>query len=282
MSLQNAQSLADDRLTKNPGDKDALYWGGVAHATRSEYLFTLQRSNLAALREGLEARKYHVKLYKADPQYADALLVIGIADYVAGSLPWYVKILASMSGIRGSRVQGLEELKRVSEEGHFARAEAKIILVALYRREKMYPPAVALLQELLRLYPRNVLGPLELASIYEAQNNWPEPERAYDSMVRNLEAHEPPYELMRSRILYRAGRAHEHLDDTGEALRLYEAAGNASQATLDTYRADLAAADLQQRLNHREDALRNYQRVASAVPNTAEGRAAFRALQTLH
>jgi ceramide glucosyltransferase len=92
-SLQNAQSLADDRLKKNPRDKDALYWGGVAHATRSEYLFTPQRSNQAALREGLEARKYHLKLHKADPQYADVLLVIGIADYVAGSLPWYVKVL---------------------------------------------------------------------------------------------------------------------------------------------------------------------------------------------
>ena len=125
-ALQKAQGVADDRLKKNPRDKEALYWGGVTHATRSEFLFTLQRSNLAALREGLEARKYHLKLYKSDPHYADALLVIGIADYVAGSLPWYVKVLASMSGIHGSRAQGVEELKRVSQEGYFARVDARI------------------------------------------------------------------------------------------------------------------------------------------------------------
>jgi len=280
-ALQKAQGVADDRLKKNPRDKEALYWGGVTHATRSEFLFTLQRSNLAALREGLEARKYHLKLYKSDPHYADALLVIGIADYVAGSLPWYVKVLASMSGIHGSRAQGVEELKRVSQEGYFARVDAKIILVALYRREKNYPAALALLEDLLQSYPRNVLGLLEKGSLYEAQDNWPEAKRVYSKMVEELDRHEAHYELMRASVLYRAGRAHEHLGESEEALRLFEAAGKVSGPSLDIYRADLAAAHLYERLNQREEAVRNYRRVASAVPNTAEGKAAFRALETL-
>jgi tetratricopeptide (TPR) repeat protein len=280
-ALQRAQSVADERLKRNPHDTEALYWGGVTHATRAEFLFTVQRSNLAALREGLEARKYHLKLYKADPQFVDALLVIGVADYVAGSLPWYIKVLASMSGIHGTRTQGIEELRRVSREGHFARPDAKIVLVALYRREKMYGPALALLEELLRSYPRNILGPLEMASLYEAQNNWPEAKVIYNRMVEQLAAHEPHHELMRATILYRAGRAREHLGEQEEALTLYEKAGKASGLSLDVYRADLAAARLYERLNHRQDAVRKYERVASAVPNTAEGRAAFRALQTL-
>jgi len=280
-ALQRAQSVTDERLKKNLADKDALYWGGVAHATRAEFLFTLQGSNLAALREGLEARKYHLKLYKADPQYVDTLLVIGLADYVAGSLPWYVKVLASMSGIHGTHAQGLEELRRVSQEGHFARTDAKIVLVALYRREKMYPLALALLEELLQSYPRNISGRLEMASVYEAQNNWAEAKRVYGRMVEQLEAHEPHHEVMRASILYRAGRSREHLGESEEALALYEAAGKSPGSSVDVYRADLAAARLYEQLNHRQDAVRKYQRVVSAVPNTAEGRAASRALQSL-
>ena len=100
-------------------------------------------------------------------------------------------------------------------------------------------------------------------------------------MVEELDRHEAHYELMRASVLYRAGRAHEHLGESEEALRLFEAAGKVSGPSLDIYRADLAAAHLYERLNQREEAVRNYRRVASAVPNTAEGKAAFRALETL-
>ncbi|PYU99943.1 MAG: hypothetical protein DMG26_15980 [Acidobacteria bacterium] len=34
-SLEKAQKAAEDRLQKNPGDQDALYWAGMAHAARS-------------------------------------------------------------------------------------------------------------------------------------------------------------------------------------------------------------------------------------------------------
>jgi tetratricopeptide (TPR) repeat protein len=280
-ALRTAQNVADERLNGNPRDEEALYWAGVTHATRAEFLFILQRSNLAALREGLEARRYHLKLYKMNRQYVDALLVIGVANYVAGSLPWYVKMLASMSGIHGSRAQGIEELERVSQEGRFAKPDAKIVLVALYRREKMYAPALALLQEMIRSYPRNVLGPLEMAGLYEAQNNWPEANRVYGRMIEQLQARKPLYEAMRASILFRAGRAHEHVNELDEALRLYEAAGAAPGSSVDVYRAELAAAQLYERLHQREHAVRSYQRVASAVPNTAEGRAASRALEAL-
>ena len=283
-SLEKAQKAAGDRLQKNPEDQDALYWAGMAHAARSEFHFILERSYLAALREGSEARKYHLKLCKLNPSYVDALLVIGLGDYVAGSLPWYVKVLASLAGFRGSRPRGLAELKRVSEEGHWARVDAKIILVTLYRRDKMYPEALALLDELVRSYPGNFLGPMEMAAVYEDQNNWLAAAKVYGGLVRKLREHARGYELMpAAKILYRAGRVYERLGEPEEALQLYDAAsGQLPGANLDAYRANLAAAELDRRLNRPAEALRNYRRVAGAVPNTEEGKVALRALQSYH
>jgi len=282
-SLEKAQKAAEDRLQKNPADQDALYWAGMAHAARSEFHFILERSYLAALREGSEARKYHLKLYKLNPNYVDALLVIGIGDYVAGSLPWYVKVLASLAGLRGSRPRGLAELKRVSEEGHRARVDAKIILVTLYRRDKMYPEALALLEELVQSYPGNFLGPMEMAAVYEDQNNWRAAAKVYGGLVQKLRQHARGYEMMpAAKILYRAGRVHERLGDMEEALQLYDAAGRFPGPNLDTYRASLAAAELDRQLDRPAEALRNYRRVAGAVPNTEEGKVALRALQSYH
>lgn len=278
--LQKIDKLAADRLARNPKDEDALYWAGAAHATRSEYLFVLQRSYLGALREGTEARRYHLKLYKLDPNYVDALLVLGLADYVAGSLPWYFKVAAALAGFRGSRTRGIEELERVMREGRWTRADARIVLVALYRREKMYPQALALLDGLAREYPRNFLGPLEVAAIDEAQNNWPAAAKVYDALVQELQAHQPGSAVMpAAKIFYRAGNAHQQLGDTDEALRLYDLASHLPPSR-DTYRADLAAAELDRRLNRQEDARLHYQRVLNAAPDSDEGRTARRALRS--
>lgn len=279
--LQKVDKLTGDCLKRNPKDEEALYWAGAAHATRAEYLFVLQRSYLAALHEGSEARRYHLRLYKLNPNFVDSLLVLGLADYVAGSLPWYVKLAAALAGFHGSRVRGIQELERVSREGRWTRADAQIVLVALYRREKMYPQALALLDGLARAYPRNYLSRLEMAAIEESQNDWPVAAKTYDALLQNLATHDPGYELMpAATIFYRAGKAHQQLGETEEALRLYNAATQLP-ACRDTYRADLAVADLYRRLNRQEDARLRYQRVVNGIPDTDEGRAARSALRSL-
>ena len=148
----------------------------------------------------------------------------------------------------------------------------------------MYPEALALLDELVRSYPGNFLGPMEMAAVYEDQNNWPAAAKVYGGLVRKLREHARGYELMpAAKILYRAGRVYERLGEPEEALQLYDAAsGQLPGPSLDTYRANLAAAELDRHLNRPAEALRNYRRVAGAVPNTEEGKAALRALQSYH
>ena len=97
--LDEVQRLEEQRLRRDRKDKEALYWMGVTYSTRSELEFTLKHSYLGALRDRGKARHYNLELLKQDQTAVDAYFVLGLADYVAGSLPWYLRALASMAVI---------------------------------------------------------------------------------------------------------------------------------------------------------------------------------------
>ncbi len=277
--LRKAQTLAEDRLNQNAEDQQALYWVGSAHATRAVFYFTLVKSYLAALRESAEARKAHARLLKVNPSFTDAWLVVGINDYVAGSLPWYYKVLASLAGYRGNRVQGLAEVKRVAEQGTWAREDAKFILAILYRREKMYPEMLQLLQGLAQAYPRNFLVQREIAGVYAIQGDLRAAAKIYETLLSQYDSHAPGTSLIpAAKILYEAGDIYVRLGDSGNALAHYERAREFPGDDIYVYRARLAAADLYLYLNRRGEARKEYQRVADAVPDTNEGKVARRAL----
>jgi hypothetical protein len=141
--LDKAQALAQLRLKQNPTDQEALYWAGVEHGTRAEFYFALARTYRAAMHEGLQARKYEMQFARVNPHSADPLLILGIADYAVGSLPWYLKVFLSIAGLHGNRARGIVEMERASQEGYWAREDAQFVLVAVYRREKMYDEALA-------------------------------------------------------------------------------------------------------------------------------------------
>jgi len=280
--LEKGEDKAEARLKKKPDDRDALYWAGAIHATRAEFDFTLKRSYVAALHEGRTAYKLNEELHRLDPGYTDALFVIGMGQYVAGSLPWYFRVLASFTGFRGSKPEGLADLREVSERGHYARADAKVLLVVLYRREGMYRQAIDVLQDLTRLYPRNFLALTEMVRIEQAEGDWHAAARTVDDLVARLDSHAPGSEIMpAARVLYEAGKIHEHLGEMDPALRLYDKSAAVPGHKASSYQAGLAAAHLELQLNHPAAARQRYRQIATAVPDTEEGKEARRALKEM-
>jgi hypothetical protein len=59
---------------------------------------------------------HHREVLKLDPKYVDAQITIGLYEYVVGSLPLPVKILAGATGYRGSKKRGLALLEQVAKE----------------------------------------------------------------------------------------------------------------------------------------------------------------------
>jgi tetratricopeptide (TPR) repeat protein len=220
--LERAQSLADLRVKSDPKDKEALYWGGVTHGTRATYHFTLRKEYMPALHEATDALKLHRNLLELDPNYVNAYLVVGMNNYIVDSLPWYIKVMASLTGRHGDRAEGIKQVKRVTEEGNYAREDARLMLAVLYQREKMYRQALEVYEEMARAYPRNYLLPCEVAALHGLLNEWPQAAEVYDSVLQRHRSGQDGYQLIpMARILYTSGEAHQRSGRPEEALARY-------------------------------------------------------------
>lgn len=155
--------VADARLQANPRDTVALYYKGAAHGLLGAYEATVTRAFFAALSYTNKSVSLHCEVLKLDPTYIDANLSIGLYNYVVGSLPLPIKIIAALGGIRGSKKHGLALITKVANEGRTARDAARLLLVALYKREKQYAEALSHLEVFTRQYRANHVARLELA-----------------------------------------------------------------------------------------------------------------------
>ena len=166
---REAKRLAEVRLKKNPKDIEALYFLGATAGLKASFYEAVERRHFAALREGSESVDRHRDVLRLDPKYIDAELTIGVYDYVVGSLPLPVRLLAGIAGARGSKKRGLATIEHVAKEGRWSRDDAKSALILLYTREKRFNDVLALARELSAKYPRNYLYRLEAADALVAQ-----------------------------------------------------------------------------------------------------------------
>jgi len=280
--LGRAEAAANERLRQNPGDQDALYWMGINYMVRAVYQLGFAKSNTGALKDAKQARNYHMQLQKLNPGYVDAMLLPGMYDYIAGSIPWYMKILTAIIGIHGDKQRGLAAMERVAREGKWSRAEARQFLAIFYYREKRYSEAIALMEQLARDYPRNFVIYQHIARAYKAQEKWRKAAETYELMVNRCRSGEPGYrKVPLAKTLYQTGEAFARAGDLKRAEALYAHAEKCSDNNIFVYRAALAAGGLDEQMNRLEDARRRFQRVANAVPETGEGKAARERLKRL-
>ena len=159
--IDQAMSLASARIETNPRDVEALYALGSAYGLRTNYRFLIQKSWRAAVADGSQARKHHNQVLRLDPQHYDAMLTLGAYDYIVGSLPWHTRLFSYLAGHSGDKARGIRTIELVAGKGNLNRVDAQVMLAILYRREKQPAQAVAILDPLIRAYPRNYLFRLE-------------------------------------------------------------------------------------------------------------------------
>ena len=119
--------------------------------------------------QGSDAVDRHKEVLKLAPDFRDAELTIGLQNYIVGSLPLPLKMIAGTMGVRGSKKRGLETLERVSVEGQWSRDLARVLLIDLYKREKRWKDSVATARQLSEKYPRNYLFKLQMADALASQ-----------------------------------------------------------------------------------------------------------------
>jgi tetratricopeptide (TPR) repeat protein len=163
--FNKAIDLSEHELSRNPEDVDALFARGWARSLRAVYIGMVERSFVSALHVALQARSDNEKVLRLDPRYMDAKLVVGVHQYVTGSLPFGLKILAGAAGITGSKSKGIQDLRDAGGRGVITSVEARTALGLFLRREAKYDEAIAVMRSLTDEYPRDFLFRLELANL---------------------------------------------------------------------------------------------------------------------
>ena len=277
---RQATQLAKVRMQRNPRDPQTLYVLGATESLRAAFAATVERRFIAALRSGSSGVDTERDVIKLDPSLHDAELTIGMYDYILGTLPLPVKMLASIAGARGSKKRGIRTLERVAKEGQWARDDAKVLLIAIYKKEKRFPEALALSRELAENYPRNYLFRLETADtliseeVIECQaNKTKEAEAMENEALSTFETmlHERPAAGAAPRALdlihFRYGEALLLMGQAQRAATEFLAATTVREADAGTVsRAHLRAAQSFDLAGKRNEALAEY-RVVLSRPN---------------
>ena len=209
---RQAKQLAEARLKVDRRDIEALYYLGATEGLKAAFEAAVERSFISALRNGSDSVDRHREVIKLEPDFHDAEITIGMYDYIVGSLPLPVKLLAAVGGVRGSKKRGLATLERVAREGRWARDDAKVLLIALLKRERRYTEALAIAHDLAAKYPRNYLFKLEAADALVSQAAVERPANPAAAGNAEREAFAIFESLLRDRMATREATAARLLD----------------------------------------------------------------------
>ena len=214
-----ALNLCDARLKKNPKDAAALYAQGIAYGLRCDYFWVVEKSWYDSLRDATSARRAHNRVVELEPNNIDARLVLGLHDYIVGSLPWQYRMLGFLVGFHGDKEKGMRIVQDVAQNGQLDKVDAEILLCALYRRENHPERAVPILQELIHRFPRNYILRLELSVMYSMAGDKVHGLEAVEEAARLKSAHAPGFDGMPwEKIYYQEGSIQFWYRDEDQAL----------------------------------------------------------------
>ena len=277
----SAVELSEQQLAKHPEDVDSLFARGWARSLHAVYIGLLQRSFIPALHVALQARSDNEKVLRLDPEYIDAKMVVGVHQYVTGSLPLGIKILAGVAGITGSKSKGIQDLREAGDRGVISSVEARTALGLFLRREARYDEAIAVTRSLTEEYPRDFLFRLELANLTKDAGQGKEAIAEYEQLL--AQAKKPGFFPSAHLELAWFG-----LGDTLQGQKNYaEAAVAYNQATTQPTisvdlksRCDLNSGKMYDLLNERDMALRQYEVVLRQDGDSAQADSARKYLKS--
>ncbi|MBV8207691.1 MAG: DUF3808 domain-containing protein, partial [Acidobacteria bacterium] len=274
-----AVDVSNERLARNPSDEAALYDRGVTKGIIATYQALIERSWFASLRSAMAARRDHQRVMELDPANTDARMIVGMHTYIAGSLPWAVKVAASMIGFTGSKEKGLKLLREAAEGNGEASVDAKIALALFLRREQKYEEALALVRTVTAAYPRNFLFALEEANLLKDMGRNQDALDSFEGLVaegRHGRFHEPRLEF----AYYGLGEMLRGRSRYGDAAAAFEDALSLPRLDPDIrQRCALSAGEMHDAMHERAQAVKQYQAALAGDTSTPSAQLARRYLR---
>lgn len=198
--LFEGRRRAEAILETQPRDRMSWFALAQSYGLQANYQFMIEKSYVAALRNGQRARGFSNKLRKHYPQFIDGYLVAGVQEYVVGSLPWAIRALIALGGVRGSKQQGEQWVTLVADKGRLVRTEARMLLTLLHRRERRPLRAAEVLEGLIAEFPRNYVLRLEMGAMYEDAQKFDRALEVFEQTQDLVERQAPGYSHMPERL----------------------------------------------------------------------------------
>ncbi len=219
----NLLALCERLLEKNPKDVLALYFKGLAYENLSAEAIVITKSTGTAINFGKKANNIHQEVLKLDPNFVDAHVSIAGNEFAKATLPWSIKWLAFLIGIRGNKERAFERLELVSEQGKYRQLDAQVVLALLHSWKGDPLKPVAIFQNLREKYPENYLFDINLAAIYQLKfNDLKSALDIYQKLLETLPNKAPG--LQTGEIYFRIGRTYVQLREYSLALQAFNRA----------------------------------------------------------
>ena len=265
--MAQAKTKALALVARNKNDADAQYFLGAYYGVMAGYEASVARKFFAAMRNGSRSVDAHEKVLKLKPDYYDAYLSVGMYDYIAGNLPFMYKVIATLAGVRGNKQRGIERLQKIVASETVTSDDARVLLVAIYKNEKRFDDALALLKQLNDKYPASYLLKLETATLLVTMKRQQEAFAAFESLLKDQTA-APAIDL----VHYQYAEALAAAKDYKPAVEQFLAASKAksAEASLATL-ALLRAGQVYDQAGQRPEAVAQYKAVL-ARPNVYDSR----------
>lgn len=163
--MSKAVTQAQVRLARSSSDEEALLALTIAYGTQADYLNLVEKRPWASLPLFKKSNHFAQALLRHNPRAFDALTTSGFTEYLAGSLPFYTRWFVRFEAVKGDKRAGIQQLRLAATHGRFLRPYAKVLLAAVYLREKRPAESVKLLEELRIEFPENTVFAQELNKI---------------------------------------------------------------------------------------------------------------------
>jgi hypothetical protein len=168
--VEESDKLANARLASKPDDPDALLALCMTTGLTTDYAALIEKKRFGSFAMAKKSHIWAKKLLDLKPPVVDAYMTFGTAEYIVGSIPFFLRWLVHMDSVEGNKKKGIEELELVAKQGKYNGPFARMLLAVIALREKRPWDAESLLSGLATEYPENPLIRNELARARKLAN----------------------------------------------------------------------------------------------------------------
>jgi hypothetical protein len=162
-TVDESDKLANARLAAKPDDPDALLALCMTTGLVTDYAALIEKRRFGSFSLAKKSHVWAKKLLDLKPPVVDAYMTFGTAEYIVGSLPFFLRWFVHLDNVEGNKKKGIEELELVAKQGKYDGPFARMLLAVIAMREKRSRDAETILAALANDYPQNPLIREELA-----------------------------------------------------------------------------------------------------------------------